>query len=268
MAICITLLSCQKEIDWSTGTENALLIRSVQKSGSDSVVVDYTYDGSGRLIFEKTVGMSQGIDVGNDLQILRDGSGNITRTIQKSQVLISAGIDSIVTNYNYSTSNNRYTSAVFDMTIFGFTVTDSAAYQYDASGNISGEEHYLKFPPAPFILYFKQEYTYAGGNLSSVKQYSYDPTAMAYDLIATTTYTYDAKTTPLRLQREAVILGRPVYFGSNNATRMDFVDATDPSNNFTTDFVYSYDISSNKPLTAVSTQNPPGTVSNITYYYQ
>ena len=266
-ALSLFLVSCQKEIDWSSGMESALLIKMTQKTGSDSAVINFTYDGSKRLIMEKTVGMSQGINVGNELKIVRNGSGIITKTIQKSEAFITAGIDSVETIYHYNTTTNRYTAAVFQITLFGFTVTDSATFTYDGNGNIITAEHFQQLPPLPYFQSLKQEYTYSAGNLVQMKQSVYDPPGGMYELISTFNYTYDSKKSPLIIGKEAIVLNRTGFFGNNNATRAAFIDATDPANNFTTDFDYSYDLSS-KPLTAVSTMTPPGTVSNITYFYQ
>jgi hypothetical protein len=263
----ILLTSCQKEIDWGLGNSTPLLIKSVQKTGSDSVVITYFYDGAQRLVLEETEGISQGINVGNELQIIRNGSGIITKTIQKGEVMLAAGIDSVVTIYHYSTSASRYTSAVFDLTIFGFSVTDSADFKYDASGNIISQDHYQKMAPLPPILTFKLEYNYTAANLSSIKQYAIDPITMGVDLLATLNYTYDTKSTPLKMDKEGIILNRPAFYGKNNATKTEFVDAADPANNFTDIIAYTYN-STGRPLTAVSTQTPAGTVSNISYYYQ
>jgi hypothetical protein len=268
LIIAILFTSCQKEIDWGLGGgSDALLIKTVQKTGADSVTTTYSYDASKRLTLEKIVGMSGGINVGNELKIVRDGSGVITKTIQKSDVLIAAGIDSVIRRFNYNSSNGRYTSALFDLTVSGFSITDSSAFQYDASGNISTELHYQKLDPLPYILSFKQEYIYAGNNLVSTKQYSFDPLTMTYDLIATINFTYDNKSAALKTGIEAIVITRPGYYGNNNATKNEFIDATDPANNFTDSLVYTYN-ASKKPLTAVSTKTPPGTISNITYYYQ
>src|SRR4026208_325814 len=127
--IILTILvftSCQKEIDWGLGGNNKeLLVKVVSKTGNDSTVTNYTYDGSQRLIREKISGIAQGIDLDNDLKIYRATDGVITRTVQSSALLAGTGVDSIVTRFNYNTSSKRYTSSLVTLTVLGVTVTDS-----------------------------------------------------------------------------------------------------------------------------------------------
>lgn len=266
--VLIFLASCQKEIDWGTGGgSDEKLVKVVQKTGTDSVTILYTYDASGRLIIEKTSGISQGVDADNELKIVRNSSGIIQYTVQKAAALVQVGIDSVLTRYNYNTGSGRYTSSVFSISLLGFTLNDSTVFNYDASGKMDKDEHYQSFLGLPYELSLKTEYTYNGANVSSQKQSSWDATTSSYMLIATINYTPDAKVNPLKLNTEGMVLLRPALFNANNVTQMELLDATDPTNNFTDTYVYTYS-SSNKPLTAVSTQTPGGTVSNITYFYQ
>jgi hypothetical protein len=262
----ITLSSCQKEIDWGWGNNSEKLVKVVQKSGADSTVITYSYNSNQKLTREITLGVSAGTSFDNDFRIARNGSGIIDSTIQKSSAFVVAGIDSIVTHYHYSA--NRYTSAVFKLSLFGFDVTDSAVYSYDGSGKIISEEHFQQLSPLPYLKSLKVDYTYsANGNISSVKQSSYDITTSAYVPAVTLNYTYDTKVNPLIMSTEGIVLNRNSLFGANNATKSDYIDIVDPTQNFTDDLVYIYN-TNNKPATAIDTQTPAGTVSNITYYYQ
>src|SRR5689334_23266530 len=129
--VTVTFLSCQKEIDWGMGGGNGggeKLVKVFSKTGADSTVITYLYDANGRLIKETTAGIGAGQTLDMTIDINRNGSGIITTTVQKSAVLLTQGIDSVVTRFHYNTSNNRYTSRAFDLSIGGFSITDSAIF--------------------------------------------------------------------------------------------------------------------------------------------
>lgn len=271
-----TFLSCQKEIDWGikTGSVPSQLYRIKSTTGTDTTQVDYTFDAAKRLIREKTAGMSAGTDISNELIINRSSSGIITTTVQKAAALVAVGVDSIVTRYNYNTSTSKYTSAVFQLTVLGFSVLDSAVFTYDASGKISMDEHYSQITglpiPLPATLSLRNTYTYdaTGKNLVGVSQEA--PTTPGGPLapLSTQTFTYDTKVNPLIVPNEAIILGRTGLFNANNATRSAFTDVTTPANNFTIDYTYRYN-AINKPDSAYSVQTPPGTDTTKTkFFYQ
>jgi hypothetical protein len=270
IALSILIWSCQKEIDWGSGS-SGLLMKTVTKSGTDSTVVEYSYDGAKRLVREKMKGVVGGTDVDNDLTIYRTSAGIITKTVQKSALLLLAGLDSIITTYNYNTSTNRYTSAVFSVTLFGTTIRDSAAFTYDAGGRIGSDEHFESLGPLPYIPAFKQVYTYStnGTNLIRIDQSAYDASIVSYRPFAEQIYTYDDKNNPLRLNTkgEAAILARSLSYSANNARISEFVDVNDATNNTTTISVYTYNVFG-KPSTMTSTETMSGTVSNTAYYYQ
>ena len=72
------LVSCQKEINWSTNggsgtiSPGNLLVKSVAKNGPESVVTDYTYNTNKKIVNEKITGISQGINAGNEVRYYRD----------------------------------------------------------------------------------------------------------------------------------------------------------------------------------------------------
>jgi hypothetical protein len=273
--IIVTVLfmaSCQKEIDWELGGNNSeLLVKTVKKSGTDSTVTNYSYDGSQRLIREKISGITQGVDLDNDLKIYRAADGIITRTVQVSSLLAGTGADSIVTRYNYNTSSKRYTSSLVTLTVMGVSVTDSTVFRYDAGSHINADEHYQSFMGLPYILSLKQEYTYAatGNSVITVKQSLFNLLAGNFNPVSELNATYDTKVNPLRLStnNEGVILLKPNLFSPFNTLQTQFTDANTASNNYTVSVVFTYN-SKNKPVSGVSTENPGAIVSDITYYYQ
>jgi len=265
--------SCQKEIDWGTGGGSGsgeLLVKVQSKTGAtDSTTVVYEYDSQKRLTKEITTGVAGGQSVDVTFIINRNGTGVITTTVQKGAALLAAGIDSVVTRYHYNTGTSRYTSSAFDLSIAGFSVTDSAVYTYDGSGRIASDMHYLASGFIPAFPALKNVYTYSsnGQNLSGMDILAALNPGDPLSTIGTWAYTFDAKTSPLINKNEAVILTRPNFFNSNNSTKADFTDATDPTQSFTMDYVFKYN-TSGKPDSSYMTQTPGGAVTAAKYFYQ
>jgi hypothetical protein len=199
LVLSVLFFSCQKEVDFINGggggsVSGNRLVRSVSKEGTDSVVTVYTYNSTGKLINVKSTGVSGGQDAGNEYRYYRNGSGIITRTVQINPNLVTAGIDSVVTIVHYA--NGRYTSDVFSLSLFGFTVNDSTLHVYDASGKLIRDEEFQELVGVqPYELTAKTLYTYdASGNVKQIDFYSHDAATSSDDLIATLKYTFDTKT--------------------------------------------------------------------------
>ncbi|MBM3415782.1 MAG: hypothetical protein FJY20_04885 [Bacteroidetes bacterium] len=270
----LTFIACQKEIDWGTGgggtTEKLIRIKS--QTGTDTTQIDYTYDASGRLVREKTTEVGAGIN-DNDLIINRNSAGIITTTVQKAAALVLLGIDSVVTRYNYNTGTSKYTSAVFNLPVPGFPVTDSAVYTYDANGRITADEHYLQIGglpiPLPPILVLKNTYTYTadGKNLVTVAQDAATAPGGPLSPATAQAFTFDSKINPLIILQEAILLGRTGLFNANNATRTVLTNTIDPSQDFTMDYTYKYH-TNNKPDSSYGTRTPGGAITATKYFYQ
>jgi hypothetical protein len=193
--------------------------------------------------------------------------------VQKAASLLAAGIDSVVTLYNYSTATSKYTSSVFQLSIPGLTVLDSAVYTYDASGKISKDEHYLQITglpfPLPATLAARNTYTYSadGKNLVGIGTDAAIPPATTLSPATAQTYTVDVKVNPLIILNEAVLLNRAGLFNANNSTKAIVSNTIDPTQDFTMDYTYKYN-SANKPDSAYGTRTPGGAVTATKYYYQ
>lgn len=275
--IAIVFFSCQKEIDWglggSTAPANKLLVKINSKTGTDSTLLEYFYDANKRIIREKTTGMAAGQNLDNELTINRNSSGIITSTVQKAAALTAAGIDSVVTRYNYSTTTSRYTSSVFDLAIPGFAVTDSAVYTYDANGRITSDSHYLSIGglpiPLPPILTARNTYTYSadGKNLLNVATDAAIPPATTLSPATAQTYTVETKVNPLIISNEAILIGRVGLYNANNTSKAVVTNVIDPTQDFTMDYTFKYN-SSNKPDSSYGTRTPGGAVTASKYFYQ
>ena len=280
--LSVILISCQKEPDLLTGgsggsggggggnTGGTRLVRTVSKTGPDSVVTVYTYNSNGKVVNVKTTGMSGGIDQANEFRYYRNSSGIITRKVQINPNLASAGIDSVITTVLYNSSLSRYTGDVSSLSAFGFTVSDSTVHVYDGSGKVIRTDEYQAIPSLgqPYELSLKSIYTYdAAGNVKQMDIYYHDATTNTDDLVATLKYTFDNKTAAISYGADAIGIGQIDLISVNNPLKAEFVDVTDPNNNQTFFFTYTYN-SNNRPSTGTSTLTPGNTVSNLSYYYQ
>lgn len=276
LAIMLSILiSCQKEIDWGQGggsSSGGRLVRIKSRTGTtDSTQIDYSYDASGRLTRELTSGVGAGVSLDNDLIINRNSAGIITSLVQKNPNFIILGIDSVITRVYYNTTSSRYTATAFDLGIPGFTVTDSAVYNYDASNRIIDETHYMSTPglPLPPFVGLKNTYVYnaAGNNLVSISQEASTAPGGPLSPVSLQVFTYDSKTNPLIILNEAIVTARTGNYNANNVTRAVFTNSVDPTQDFTLDGTFVY-FSNNKPDSASSTRSPGGDVTKTRYFYQ
>ncbi len=197
-------------------------------------------------------------------RIVRNPAGIITQYIIKSPDLASYGIDSLVTNVTYNTSLGRYTYTRFDLSLSGISISDSTILSYDATGNISGKTDYIKSIVGGYTPSGRVDYTYAAGNIASEKSYDYNGTA--YTLSSSTTYTYDTKVNPLKLGVEAILIGMSTSFGPNNSTALNYIDAIDPTGNYSIVSTLAYN-TTNKPSGGTAVENPGATNYTLRFYY-
>ena len=274
----VLLFSCQKEVHFANGNNggpagaslDVLLIKTVEKSGSDSVVNTYAYDDRGRLSSFKNVGTDyQGNDLNLEYHIHRNSSGIITDYSMIDPSLFPVGIDSVRTIVH--SSGSRYTSYVINITVPGFELLDSAVFIYDGAGRVIGENDYQS-PSATgqdYYLMGKITYSYsANGNLNSFVYNEYNQLGSNIYSYSTSNIVYDSKINPLHFGNEAFVLGYyPEWFSSNNITSKQTSDSVDPSDDQSIATTYTYN-NSGRPETSVTTVMPGNTVINTAYYYQ
>ena len=175
--------------------------------------------------------------------------------------LASAGVDSVITKVLYNSSLSRYTGDVSSLSAFGFTVSDSTVHVYDGSGKVTRTDEYQAIPSLgqPYELSLKSIYTYdAAGNVKQIDIYYHDATTNTDDLVATLKYTFDNKTAAISYGADAIGIGQIDLISVNNPLKAEFVDVTDPTNNQTFVFTYTYN-SNNRPSTGTSTLTPGNT---------
>ena len=267
--LSLFLSSCQKEIDDSFinggggGATSTRLVKMVTKTGSDSLVEEFSYNSSGRIIGYKLSGVQTGQPVDFRLTYVRSSSDIIQKQILKTKDLVAIGVDSIVTVVNYDAGNNRYKSGVSAFVLLGTPIRDSIAFQYDGTGRLASEIDYtdVGFGMMPSL---KKEYSYAGNNLAGEENYSYNSNTSTYQLEETYAYEYDSKINPLQFATEGAILNMNPFYSSNNITKTTLV-AANPGDNYVSIDTYTYN-SLNRPATSTSVTGS-GT-STTTYYYQ
>jgi hypothetical protein len=288
LSVCsLLIISCQKEAGFAADANNGngsggggatgdLLIRTENTSGSESSATAYTYDSNKKLINYKVTGTTQGIDIGNEFRYYRNSAGVITHYTQVSDLFSQIGLDSVTTRLNYNTTSSRYSSAISEIGAFGFNITDSTVFIYDATGKITGKDIYQGSVSInlPFELLSKQRYTYdSNGNVTQIDGYDYNTSTGTNDLLTSNKYTYDAKVNAFgailifTTANEAVVIGFPDWAAKNNVVKMIFEDIKEPSNTTTVTVDYTYN-SANKPVTGKGTQMPGSMALGAKYFYQ
>lgn len=276
-AACLFLFSCQKERDFAnrntsgnTNTDAAgLLLKMVQKTGSDSLITTYGYDASRRLISIQKVGVDdQGNPINTQYHFRRNASGILTDYSASDPALVAVGIDSIKTIVHYASS--RYTSYIVSVNIPGFILQDSSAFVYDGAGKIIGENVY-ESPSgtgADYYLSGKIDYAYTpSGNLSGFVIHDLDQSGTEVFTASTSNIQYDSKVNPIHTNNEAFAMGHPEWLSANNIISQQGSDSNGPADDQTITINYTYN-SADKPATGVITVMPDNTVVNTIYYYQ
>jgi hypothetical protein len=275
------LFSCQKEADFANGNNagnggntgspsDELLVKTVQKIGSDSVVTTYGYNANKKLITLKEIGIDdQGDFVDREYHYHRNASGIIADYSFIDAELLAAGIDSIKTIVHYNSSTSRYTSYVLKIDVSGFSLLDSSVFVYDGSGKIVGENVY-ESPSGSgndYYLSGKVNYSYlANGNISQRDIHDLDASGTEI-FSATTKINYDTKTNPLHFTNEALVMGHPEWISVNNIANEQLSDSNGPADDQTVSITYTYN-AGNKPKTSLTTVVPDNITVNTSFYYQ
>lgn len=280
-AATLFLTACQKEVSTENGngntggggggTTDSLLSRLVYVAGADSVANDFSYDASRRLVKSTMTSTSAG---GNqEFRIYRNASGIMNRYTVLGDQLSGLGIDSLVTIVAYNSSKSQYAYSTSTFNLGGVDISDSTAFNYNTGKQLTEKVSYAKASPTQYVAYAKTEYTYNGDNIASEKYYTFDATSGQWTLEFSYSYTFDSKINPMNFGAEGLIAlsdfiyASAPYGSANNATKSDYVDATDPTNNISYQTTYTYN-SSNKPSSGTATVLPgPGGYA-LRFYYK
>lgn len=266
------IISCQKEIGFgsvnnggSGSNDGRLLVKLIAKSGSDSTISTLGYNSNNKLISMNSKGVAGGMAFDLRQTFIRNSQGIITHTITKSPEFSQLGVDSVITVVQYNTASGRYTGRVTKYDFLGVEIKDSLGFTYDANGKITMEEDFTDPGLGSYARSSKNEYTYSGNNLASIKVSTYDANTAAYVVQYIQTLNYDNKTSPLILDNEAFAIASPNWYSSNNAIKSVSVVPGNPSLNETQDVTYTYN-SFNKPASAITVVQG-GPTANLSFIY-
>ena len=170
--VAFVFTSCQKQVDWvtpSTGDTTTtgggttptgdLVVRSVSVTGTDTTTTLYSYDSQKRLQSFTSDGKAGGMATHIYNEYVRDATGRIVTTKQKSE---SFGIttDTIFTTVHYpnaTTQDFSYTTAQVDL--MGLISYDSTIAVYN-SGKLAEIKNYQASFGSPYELLTNYQYTY------------------------------------------------------------------------------------------------------------
>ena len=160
LVLGIFLYSCQQGVDYAERNNpgNELLVKTVNRTGDDSIVTNYSYDQARRLVREKRDGLFHGTNRGNDILLVRNNAGILQKMIEKAPYLQAVGVDSVLTEYAYDYSQKRYTYCIITTLQQGVSVRDSIVFIYDQAGKIVVDDHFQYVSVNPFMTRFRQEY--------------------------------------------------------------------------------------------------------------
>jgi hypothetical protein len=268
--ILLFLGSCSKEVSVENGnntpgtgggTNGTNLVRIGYRLGVDTMTTDYSYNSANFLngiTYSGTVGGHGGLQT----RIVRNASNIITSQVTKGPLFLVMGIDSFVATYAYDAAQSRYRYGVTRFSLLGLPVSDSVVYTYNSNNKlVSGISYYDD--GTGYEIDSKEEITYNGSNIATVKQYTHDGTG--FELQTTTTFDqYDTRMNPLQFTADAPVLGMLFFYPANNVVKRTTTDHASGTTESGT-IVYTYH-TNNRPLKATSTQGV-GT-SAATYYYQ
>jgi len=272
----IILSSCQKEVDSvidnsRTGStaSDVLLVKTVQKTASDSLVTTYSYNSAKKIINMKIVGTDQGAPKNTEYRYYRNASGIVTHYSIIDIDLIGSGIDSLIVNVHYNSSSSRYTSYVLNLNMAGFILLDSSNFVYDASGRIVGESLY-ESPSGSgndYYLSGTTVYTYASGNIGQLDIHDLDQSGAETFSASTSNILYDSKINPIQTGNEGFALGHPEWASLNNIISEKLSDSNGSVDDETVATTYTYN-SGNRPATSSATELPDNIVVTTSYFYQ
>lgn len=228
----LAMFSCKKN-DVSNNSSGSQLLKVVSTLGSDSTVTEFTYDGNGRFIVEKTTVVEDGSSEVSSKSIVRDASGRAKRVVESVP-----GFSGFV-DYTYlNPTGSRVRNGLLKFDFGGIQVTDSIAFQY--ATKVSKTTHYYSLLGSVTEVAYYIEYAYDGkGNMTQVKFYQPND-AGDITLSDTYNYEYDDKVNPVYFNDDVLVeyVGNQ-YVSPNNLVKINVV-SSDPSQNFKLTNVYEY----------------------------
>jgi YD repeat-containing protein len=268
LLLTLSVLSCQKEINWDDGSNGDLLVKTLQitPATNDTNTITLQWDAARRLLEYKSAGNVNGTATDILHRIIRNADGTINRIISKSS-LTAGFLDSTVYTVHYQSGTRLDYVTDTQYTIIG-PVADSIAYTYNPAGYVASKTTYTDVlgtlsPSA------RENYTYdASGNLVKREVLTADG-AGGFDPATQTTYTYSTHKNATTMAEESYIAIGPDNVSKNfplQSTTDDLVTPTSYSTDFSGTQYNQYDRPSRTSLSLVP--KPPGYDLKLLFYYQ
>lgn len=304
--LAITIVSCQKEIDWGTNPSNGsgtggtgggtggsggsggttggsngdLLVKAVAVTAgtTDTNFIYLTWDANKRLAQYKSTGKTNGIDASAQYDIIRLPNGDIQKIYSKPFTAfpgMPVSIDSMVTEVHYQVGTSKFQYAITTTYSSFLNSKDSVVFVYNTAGKVSTKTTYKEsIITGTMDISFKETYTYdANGNVTNVSAQMADPITGTMSNAGSTVMTYNTHKSPWTIGDEAFIILSP------ENTSVNYTDKKVQSGNagggnvsgtvtgtLTNTQYNSFDRPSKGTIT--TTPMPPGYIINYTYYYQ
>ena len=283
LIIALLLSSCQKELadpsgspsggggNGGGGTSNGdLLVRALSITGSDTTVVELTWDNNKRLIQYVSKGKTNGIVTDSKTDIIRGSNGNITKMINRPMGG-GASFDSTISYVYYQPGTSKVAYVKNTNYAVGFSFSDSVLITYNTAGKIAVKETYFEnFITGTMNRQSKSSYTYdAQGNLLTNTTLIADPLTGVYSPGITITNSYDAHLAPASFGDDAFIV-RGLSEESVSHNHLIKKVQTGSGTDITLTMSQFQFNSSDRPTAEVIafTPVPPGYTLTVTYFYQ
>jgi YD repeat-containing protein len=274
MAACEKELSSTNHHDSNITDSQELLVKTIDESPGGSIITEYAYDQSSKLISERTTMTNTSVGTRTSSMIFyRDPQGRIIKTAHKyDQPVENILYDTVITLVHYENQNSTkilYTTAA--TTANGITVYDSTLYSYNASNKVIKTQHYTYRSNEPLGTprkksnWFSWDYN-SVGNLIKMEQYS-DPAGNgAYQVDITYTFEYDNKINPY-YSGDDIRLEGDWYSASPNNVVKQTVHITQTREQYDNRISYDQYDASGRPK--IATHTPAfAPVINTKFFYQ
>jgi hypothetical protein len=274
------LLSCEKEVSMTNQngaafTDNhELLIKTIDDSPQGSIITEYKYDGTKKLVAENTTMTNTVLGTRTSSFLFsRDSQGRIIKTAHKyDQPVDNILYDTVITLVFYENASStkiRYSKTA--TTANGITVYDSTLYSYNTTGKVVKTQHFTyrsSDPPGTvqrLINWFNWEYN-AVGNLVKMEQYSDQAGNGTHSIDIAYLFEYDNKINPY-YSGDDIRLESDWYSASPNNVIKQTVQVSQTREQYDNYISYDQYDANGRPTTA--THTPAfAPVINTKFFYQ
>ncbi len=259
MLLAVFAVACKKDgVAPTVAATGVKMARMVTVSGGRSTTTTVSYDAKGRLASYRQID-NTGVDDG--LRVQRKADGLIEKIVFKR----SGFPDSVY--LTVTASGTQYTRLEW-VNAYGFDKTIRTEFVYDNTGHIIQSTETDVFPTGLTDPTSRYEYTYAQGNLTTMKIFR--TSGGTNSLFAQYDMTHDQKRNPLAFGAEWILVTTTgMAFApngsANNNSQITIKRPNQPERPFTLTYTYN---EKGWPLTAVQKDAGGMEVASTTYTYE